>query len=72
MKSIRMKLAGYVERIGKEEVHTVFWWGNIKERGHLKREGIEGIMILKQFGTAWTGVIWLRTVERGGLSSAWS
>ena len=23
------------------EVHTVFWWGNLRERGHLKNVGID-------------------------------
>ena len=49
----------------------MFWWGNMKEREHLKGQGIEGFNILKQFGKAWTGVIWLRMVERSGLSSGW-
>jgi hypothetical protein len=49
----------------------MFWWGKMKEREHLKGQGIEGFMILKQLGTARIGVIWLRMVERSGLSSGW-
>jgi hypothetical protein len=43
----------------------------MKERGHLKGQGIEGVIMLRQFGMACTGFIWLRMVERIGLSSEW-
>jgi hypothetical protein len=29
------------------EVHTGFWWGNLKEIGHLEDPGIDGGTILK-------------------------
>ena len=29
------------------EVHTGFWWGNLKERGHLGDPGVDGRMILR-------------------------
>ena len=28
-------------------MHTGFWWGNLKERDHLKDPGIEGRIILR-------------------------
>jgi hypothetical protein len=28
-------------------VHTGFWWGNLKERDHLKVPGIEGRIIFR-------------------------
>ena len=28
------------------EVHTVFWWGNLKEGGHVEDQGADGRMIL--------------------------
>jgi hypothetical protein len=28
-------------------VHTGFWWGNLKEGGHLKDRGVDGRIILK-------------------------
>jgi hypothetical protein len=48
----------------KEEVHTEFWWGNLKERDHMGDSGVDGRIILrwifgKQDG-GWTGLIWLR------------
>jgi hypothetical protein len=29
------------------EVHTGFWWGNLRERGDLEELGVEGRIILK-------------------------
>ena len=29
------------------ELHTEFWWGNLKERGHLANIVLEGRIILK-------------------------
>jgi hypothetical protein len=29
------------------EVHTKFWWGNLREGEHLKDPGIDGRIILK-------------------------
>jgi hypothetical protein len=29
-------------RYGREEVHGGFWWGKVRERGHLEDLGIEG------------------------------
>jgi hypothetical protein len=28
-------------------IHTGFWWGNLKERGHLQNPSLEGSIILK-------------------------
>jgi hypothetical protein len=36
MKSRRLSLAGYLARMGRGEVHTGFWLGNLKEGGHLE------------------------------------
>jgi len=29
-------VAGHVTRVGRTEVYTRFWWGNLRERGHLE------------------------------------
>jgi hypothetical protein len=42
IKSRRMRWAGHVARRGREEVHTRFWWGNLRERGHLEDPGVDG------------------------------
>jgi len=57
---------------GKEDVYTEFWWGNLRERGHLKDPGVYGSIILKWIFRkwnvgVWTGSIWLRIGTGGGL-----
>jgi hypothetical protein len=32
----------------RKEVHTVSWWGNLRERGHLEGTSVYGRIILKQ------------------------
>ena len=45
------------------QVHTGFWWVDLKERQHLKDLGINGRVILKWVlkkcdAEAWIGLIW--------------
>jgi len=51
-------------------VHTVFWWGNLRERAHLEDPDIDGRIILtwisRKWDGAWTGLIWLRIGAGGG------
>jgi hypothetical protein len=28
--------------MGREEVHTRFWWGKLREKAHLEDTGVEG------------------------------
>jgi len=51
---------------GRNEMHTGFWWVNLKKRNNLHDPGVDGSIILKlvmntYYGRAWTGFIWLRT-----------
>jgi len=40
------------------EVHTEFWWGDLREGDHLEDLGVDGIIILKKWdGEAWTGLL---------------
>jgi hypothetical protein len=53
------------------EVHTGFWWGDLREGEHLEDPGVEGRMLERIFkkwdGGAWTGLIWLRIRTGYGL-----
>jgi hypothetical protein len=44
------------------QVHARFWCGDLRERDHLKKLGVDGKIILKRSfkkwdGEAWTGLI---------------
>jgi hypothetical protein len=60
-----------VARMGRREVHTGFWYGNLRERDHLedKRRWEANVEVdLQEVGKgAWTGLIWLRLGTGGGL-----
>jgi len=69
MWAIQLRRSTYAY-MGRGGVHTVFWWGNLRERDLLEDPGIDGRIILKLFFRkwdvgAWTGLIWLRTGTGG-------
>jgi hypothetical protein len=52
--------------MARGEVHTGFWWGNLKERDHLEDPGIDGRIIFRWIFRkwdvrVWTELIWLWT-----------
>jgi len=57
---------------GRGKLHTGFWWGNLRERGHQEQPSIGGKIVLKWIfkkwnsGT-WTGLTWLRKGTGGRL-----
>jgi hypothetical protein len=40
------------------EVHTGFWWGHLRDRDHLKDQGVDGRIILKWIIKKWNGEAW--------------
>jgi len=53
-------------------VHTGFWWGNLRKRGHLEDPGVDDGILLRWIfrkwkAGAWTGLIWLSIRTVGGL-----
>ena len=52
-------------------MNTGFWWGNVRERDHLKFPGVDGRIIFRWIFRkwdlgAWNGSIWLRIGTGGG------
>ena len=47
IKSRIMRWAGYVARMGREEVYTGCWWENLRERDHLGDPGVDSRIILR-------------------------
>jgi hypothetical protein len=39
----------------KRDVHTGFWWGDLREGDHLGDPGVEGRIILKWIFKKWDG-----------------
>jgi hypothetical protein len=62
IKSKIMRWAGHVACMGKGEVYTRTWWGNLRERDHLEDPGLDGKIIWRCIfrkwdgGVAWTGL----------------
>ena len=55
IKSKRLKWLGHVACMGRGEVHTVFWWGNLRVRDHFVDPGVDGIVILRFNSRKWDG-----------------
>jgi hypothetical protein len=57
-------MGGACSTYGGKEVHTGFWWGDLREGDRLGDPGVDGRMILKsifkRWDGAWIGLRWLR------------
>jgi len=42
-----MRWAGHVARMGEERGCIGSWWGNLRERDHLRDPGLDGRIILR-------------------------
>ena len=40
---------------GEGEVHTGFWWGEVREGDHMEDSGVDGRIILKWIFKTWDG-----------------
>jgi len=51
--------------MGGGEVYTGFWWGNLRERGHLKDSGVDGGIILRWIFRKWDvgGMDWIELAQ---------
>jgi hypothetical protein len=56
-----MRWARYVALMGTAESHAGFWWGNLRERGHLEAPGVDGGIILRRIFREWVrgGMDWI-------------
>ena len=57
IKSRRMRSSWHVARMGKGEVCTGFWWGNLRERDHWGDPDVDGRIILRWIFRKWEGVV---------------
>jgi hypothetical protein len=48
IKSRRMRWTGHVACMGEREMHTEFWWGNLREGDHLGDPGVGGRILLQR------------------------
>jgi hypothetical protein len=64
IKSRRMRGAGHVARMRAGEVHTGFWWGNLREGDDLGDSSVDGRIILERIFKKWGwGMDWIELAQ---------
>jgi len=53
IKSRRKRWTGHVARKGRDETNTEFWWGNLRERDHLRDTSVDERIILRWIPMKW-------------------
>ena len=53
IKSRRLRWAGNVARMGRGDMHTGFWYGNLREGDHLEEADVDWRVILKRIFKKW-------------------
>ena len=61
IKSKRMRWAGHVARMGRGEVYTGYWWGNLRESDHLGDPDVDGRIILRWIFKKWDVLVWTQS-----------
>jgi len=44
---------------GRGKAYTEFWWGNLREIGHLGDPGVDGRIILRWIFRQWDVGVWI-------------
>jgi hypothetical protein len=47
IKPRKLRWTGHVALVGRAELHTGFWWGNLEEEDHLEDPGVDSKIKLK-------------------------
>jgi hypothetical protein len=58
-----VRWVGHVACMGRRKMYTEFWWGKLKERHYLKKQGITDRIILKCTIKSWEGVDWINLAQ---------
>jgi len=60
IKSRRIRWVGHVARLRRGKAYIGYWWGNPRERDHLRDQGVDGRIILRWiFRNYYGGIDWI-------------